>query len=154
MRLRDGAGAELEPTNAREHAEGALRSLVWRAAEALHARKLVDDRLVADPRALVAVVGDFNDGPDSPVVRAVRGEGEGELFDCTSGIDPAARFSVLHEGRPAHIDHVLATANLQTRVVKARFLNAGLRDHGTFDPRREEPSTVDSDHAPLVVCFE
>jgi endonuclease/exonuclease/phosphatase family metal-dependent hydrolase len=152
--LRDAAGVALEPTTARDRAEGALRSLVWRAAEALHARKLVDDALAVEPGARVAVVGDFNDGVDSPVVRMLRGDGEGALFDCTSGVAREARFSVLHAGAPSHIDHVLASKSLYLGLTKARFLNAALRDHGAFDPAVEEAPTVDSDHAPLVVRFE
>jgi endonuclease/exonuclease/phosphatase family metal-dependent hydrolase len=161
--LRDAAGVAVAPTTARARAEGVLRGLVWRAAEALHARKLVDDALVAEPDAHVAVVGDFNDGPESSVVRVLRGERgdqgvpgqrEGELFDCAAEIPSEARFSVLHGGAPARIDHVLATERLRARVVGARFLNAALRDHGDFDPEREELPTADSDHAALVVRFE
>jgi endonuclease/exonuclease/phosphatase family metal-dependent hydrolase len=167
--LRDGAGVAVAPTTARARAEGVLRGLVWRAAEALHARKLVDDALVAEPDAHVAVVGDFNDGPESPVVRVLRGEQgdradradgrvpgqrEGELFDCAAEIPSDARFSVLHGGAASRIDHVLATESLRARLVGARFLNAALRDHGDFDPEREELPTADSDHAALVVRFE
>jgi len=150
--LRDASGAEVPPLTPRDRAAGMLRSLVWRGAEALHARKLVDDILARDPSGRVAVVGDLNDGPSSLVVRALRSEGEGELFDCAAGVETAARFSVLHQGSPAQIDHALVTANLYARLAHARFLNAALRDHGAFDPA--EPISVDSDHAPLVVRFE
>lgn len=150
--LRDASGAELPPVTPRDRAAGMLRSLVWRGAEALHARKLVDDVLAVDPSARVAVVGDLNDRPSSLVVRALRSEGEGELFDCAARVEAAARFSVLHHGSPAQIDHALVTANLYARLAHARFLNAALRDHGAFDPA--EPISVDSDHAPLVVRFE
>ncbi len=151
--LRDEQGADIPPVNARGRAEGMLRSVVWRGAEALHARRLVDDLLDADPHARVALVGDLNDGPTSPVVRALRSEGDGELFDCAAGIKASERFSVLYRGMPNQIDHVLTTANLYARLVGARFLNAGLRDHGPFDPTGEEEPSVDSDHAPLVVRF-
>jgi endonuclease/exonuclease/phosphatase family metal-dependent hydrolase len=151
--LRDDMGADLEPMNARDRAEGMLRSVVWRGAEALHARGLVDELLAADPDAQVALVGDLNDGPASPVVRALRSEGEGELFDCAAGIETSERFSVFYRNVPGQIDHVLATANLYARLVEARFLNAELRDHGPFDPTGEEDPSVDSDHAPLVVRF-
>lgn len=152
MSLRDESGAELEPKTARDRAEGMLRSLVWRGAEALHARQAVDDVLAADPRARVALIGDLNDVPSSPVIGALRSAGEGELFDCTSGVGPAARFSVIHQGSPAQIDHALVSAELHARLVGARFLNAELRDHGPFDPG--EALSIDSDHAPLVVRFE
>jgi endonuclease/exonuclease/phosphatase family metal-dependent hydrolase len=152
--LRDASGAEVEPSCPRERAEGALRSLVWRAAESLFVRGLVDDVLAREPAAHVAVVGDLNDAPDSPTLHALRSEGGGELFDCAAVVAADARFSVLHRGRPKQLDHALATADLHARLVRARFLNAELRDHGPFEPRRAEPMTVDSDHAPLVVGFE
>jgi endonuclease/exonuclease/phosphatase family metal-dependent hydrolase len=149
--LRDAAGEDVPATTPKERAEGRMRSLVSRAAEALFVRGLVDDVLARDPAAAVAVIGDLNDTPDSPVIRALRGEGEGALFDCTAGVDPAARFSVFHAGVPSQIDHVLATAALHARLVDARFLNAELRDHGAFDPACA--LSVDSDHAALVVRF-
>jgi endonuclease/exonuclease/phosphatase family metal-dependent hydrolase len=154
LALRDASGAEVEPSGPREHAEGLLRSLVWRAAESLYVRGLVDEVLAREPVAHVAVVGDLNDLPGSPTLRALRSEGAGALFDCAAVAAPDARFSVLYRGRPAQIDHALATAGLHARLVGAHFLNAELRDHGVFDPEREELMTVDSDHAPLVVSFE
>jgi endonuclease/exonuclease/phosphatase family metal-dependent hydrolase len=155
--LRDSSGAQMVAATPRAHAEGMLRSLVWRAAEALYTRGLVDQVLAGNPRARIAVVGDLNDVPGSPVVRALQGDvegaGEGKLFDCATVVEPATRFSALHRGRPTQIDHVLATASLYERRIGARFLNADLRDHAVLDPRRGEPMTVDSDHAPLVVRF-
>ena len=151
--LRDAAGAVIQPTHALARAEGMLRSVVWRAAEALYVRGLVDEVLEGDSRARVAVAGDLNDVPESVVLRLLRGEGEGALFDCAGGVAQAARYSALHDGKPIQIDHVLATANLFGCVTSARFLNAALRDHGTFDVAGKEPPTVDSDHAPLVVRF-
>jgi endonuclease/exonuclease/phosphatase family metal-dependent hydrolase len=152
--LRDAAGAEVEPLRPRERAEGAVRTLVSRAAEALYMRALVDEVLAREPGAHVAVIGDLNDVPGSPVLRALRCEGEGELFDCAAAVDPAERFSVLYRGRQAQIDHVLATASLHARLARAHFFNADLCDHGEFDPLRDEPITIDSDHAPLVARFE
>jgi predicted extracellular nuclease len=127
---------------------------VWRSAEALFVRGLVDDVMSAHgPDAAVAVVGDLNDVPGSAAVRTVRGEGPGELFDCAANVDPDARFSCLHDGRKAQIDHVLASASLHARLETARFLNAGLTSHPP--PVKGEPvlPTADSDHAPLVVGF-
>ena len=152
---RDASGGELPAASAHMRAEGAVRSQVWRAAEALFVRGLVDDVLTLEPDARVAVVGDLNDVPRSPAVLAVRGDGPGELFDCAAGIDAKARFSTLHEGRGTQIDHILATAGLYARLDAgaARFLNADLRQHR---PTREgpcEPPTIDSDHAPLVTRF-
>jgi endonuclease/exonuclease/phosphatase family metal-dependent hydrolase len=151
--LRNAAGDELPATTARARAEATLRSFVWRAAEALYVRGLVDDALSGAPSAGAVVAGDLNDLADSPVLDALRGGGAGELFDCTAGIPSEARFSVLHAGRGVQIDHALASANLFARILRARFLNAGVRDHGPFVPGAPEALSVDSDHAPLVVQF-
>ncbi len=150
--LCDAAGREVEPTTARARAEAALRSVVWRAAEALHTRGIVDGLLAADPRALVAVVGDLNDVPDSLVVRTLCGGGEGALVDCSSRVRQEERFSSIHNGRRIQIDHVLATERLCSRVTAARFVNRDLREHAAL-PGGDEVPTFDSDHAPLVVRF-
>jgi endonuclease/exonuclease/phosphatase family metal-dependent hydrolase len=146
--VRDASNQEIPPRTAREAAEASLRSLVWRAAEALHVRGLVDEILAARPGARVAVVGDFNDVPDSAVLRCLRAEGAGALADCTTGVDPARRFSCLHGDSRAQIDHVLASESLRALLVGARFFNDGLRVHDVADAL-----APDSDHAPLVVRF-
>jgi endonuclease/exonuclease/phosphatase family metal-dependent hydrolase len=151
--LRDAAGVAIEPKTPRARAEGSLRSLVWRAAEALHARGIVDGLLSADPLALVAVVGDLNDHPGSAVLRALQGDGDGALLDCAGRVAAEARFSAIHRGRRIQIDHVLATERLYGRLTSARFLNGDLREHGV-SPGGDEAQTVDSDHAPLVTRFE
>jgi endonuclease/exonuclease/phosphatase family metal-dependent hydrolase len=151
--LRDADGREIEALTARARAEGVLRSLVWRAAEALHARGIVDSLLAADPRAQVALLGDLNDVPDSPVARALQSDGDGSLLDCATVVPEADRFSAIHAGRRIQIDHILATPALYARLRSGRFLNAELREH-EFPPDGNEPPTVDSDHAPLVVRFE
>ena len=158
--VRDASNREVLPRTAHEAAEASLRSLVWRAAEALHVRGLVDEILTARPGARVAVVGDFNDVPDSTVLRCLRAEGgagEGPransgrasaLADCTTGIDPARRFSCLHGDSRVQIDHVLASESLRALLVEARFFNDALRVHGAGDT-----FSLDSDHAPLLVRF-
>jgi endonuclease/exonuclease/phosphatase family metal-dependent hydrolase len=155
---RDAAGGELPSNSAHARAEGAVRSQVWRAAEALFVRERVDEVLARDASAHVAVVGDLNDVPDSPVLRVVRGDGAGELLDCADVVDPAARFSTLHESRRSQIDHVLCTGAMRARLQDARFLNAELREHapvhGATQAGDESVApTVDSDHAPLVTRF-
>jgi endonuclease/exonuclease/phosphatase family metal-dependent hydrolase len=153
VRLRDASGSEVEPRSSRESAEGTLRSFVWRAAEALHVRGIVDDLLAALPGAFVAVVGDLNDVPGSGVVRALQGEGDGALLECAARMPPERRFSAIHAGARIQIDHVLASQPLYARLTAARFVNATLREH-VVPTSGEEPPTVDSDHAPLVVRFE
>jgi endonuclease/exonuclease/phosphatase family metal-dependent hydrolase len=150
--LRGPGGEEIPPITSREHAEAHLRSLVWRAAEALFVRGLVDDLLAADPARNVVVAGDLNDHPQSHVVRIVSGGGPLALLPCADAIPLAARFSILRHGRPQQIDHILVTRALHERIDGARFLNGELRDHGEFGDR-EAPPLPDSDHAALVVSF-
>jgi endonuclease/exonuclease/phosphatase family metal-dependent hydrolase len=164
---RDAAGGEHPDESARGRGEAALRSLVWRAAEALHVRGLVDALMArsAGSRAAVAVVGDLNDVPESVPVRTIGGDGElggltrhgDELFDCAARIEPRARFSVLHDGRATQIDHVLASAPLYARLERAAFLNTELRQHPpvrTSGGMELPPDPqADSDHAPLVARF-
>jgi exonuclease III len=92
--------------------------------------------------------------PESPVLGALRGDGPGELFDCTTQVPADARFSVIQNGRGVQLDHALATAGLHARVATARFVQSELRDHGPFVPGKEEAPSLDSDHAPLVVRFD
>jgi endonuclease/exonuclease/phosphatase family metal-dependent hydrolase len=153
VELRDASGVPVEAKTPRARAEGSLRSLVWRAAEALHARGIVDGVLASEPGALVAAVGDMNDVPGSPVLRAIQGEGDGALRDCAWQVPQEARFSAIHDGRRIQIDHVLATDRLYAHLTRARFLNGDLREH--FAPAGgDEQQTVDSDHAPLVARFD
>jgi endonuclease/exonuclease/phosphatase family metal-dependent hydrolase len=148
--VRDASNQETPPRTAREAADASLRSLVWRAAEALHVRGLVDQILEARPGARVAVTGDFNDVPDSTVLRCLRADSglPAALADCTTGVDPARRFSCLHRDSRVQIDHVLASESLRALLVGARFFNDALRVHDLADAL-----APDSDHAPLVVRF-
>ena len=150
---RDASGNEIPATTARARAEGALLSLVWRGAEALHVRGLVDDLMAGAGGARVAVVGDLNDVPESLPVRIVRGDGPAELLDCATGIPTASRFSAFHEGGPLQIDHVLASAALHARLLDARFLNGDLRARSPIALDGREAPSFDSDHAPLLVSF-
>ncbi|HEY1695283.1 MAG TPA: endonuclease/exonuclease/phosphatase family protein [Polyangiaceae bacterium] len=151
--LRDAAGSEIATDRPRGRAEGTVRGMSWRAAEALFVRGLVDDVQAARSDALVAVMGDLNDVPDSPVLRVARGEGPGELLDCAARVEARERFSTIHDGRRIQIDHVLASPPLYAHLASARFVNEGLRMHDPLPPSGVAAPTVDSDHAPFVVRF-
>jgi endonuclease/exonuclease/phosphatase family metal-dependent hydrolase len=151
---RDGGGREQPAGTARARGEGTVRGLVWRIAEALFVRGLADAVLAArGADAHVAVLGDLNDLPDSTALRVLRGDGPEELLDCAARVDPAARYSTLHDGRRIQIDHALATRGLHGKLTSAEFLNAQLRQHDPVLPGSTAPPTIDSDHAPLVARF-
>ncbi len=148
--VRDAHG-EVPPVTPRELGEAHLRTLVWRAAEALFVRGLVDELLTADPARHVLVAGDLNDRPDSTVLRVLSGSGPLALLGCADAVPEAVRFSIIHRGERTQIDHILATRPLRERLASARFLNTGLRDHGEIE--EGAPPPADSDHAPFVVSF-
>lgn len=149
--LKDARGEAIPPVTSAGFAEGNLRSLVWRAAEALFVRRLVDDLLLRDASANIAVTGDLNDHPGSIVLRTVMGGGVNALAPCAEVVPAERRFSILRHGAPQQIDHILVTPALRKRVQSARFLNEELRDHGDFDDG--VPPAPDSDHAAFVVSF-
>jgi predicted extracellular nuclease len=148
--LEDAAGKPVEPKSGRDFAEGQLRSLVWRCAEALFSRTLVDEAIGDPPGAHVVFMGDLNDGAGSQVARVLCGAGEGALFPCAEKAPEGTRWSILWKGRREQLDHVLATRALHARVHSARFLNEDLKDHSTLGP---DEFIADSDHAPLVITF-
>jgi endonuclease/exonuclease/phosphatase family metal-dependent hydrolase len=148
-----GAPPWVDVLPARVLAQAELRSLVWRASEALFVRGLVDDLVLEDPSAQVAFMGDLNDRPGSLVTRFVAGMGPGELFSGADLVREERRFSILHKGKPDLFDYVFVTQNLRQRAIEGRLFNEALRDHGDI-PQGTEPDLVaDSDHAPLVVRF-
>ncbi|WP_394847487.1 endonuclease/exonuclease/phosphatase family protein [Pendulispora brunnea] len=150
--FRRADGVAVEPVTAREQAEGELRTLVWRASEALFVRGLVDDVAAKNPGHHLLVTGDFNDVPGSTTLRIVSGAEPNALRSATADALEGDRFSVLHRGDRAEIDHMLLSAGLRARMTRVRYFNEGLRDHSLL-PVHEFP-TPDSDHAPLVVRFE
>jgi len=143
--LRTAEGAPIEPITGHEQAEGMLRSMVWRAAEALFVRSIVDGIHAEN----IVVAGDFNDVAESMVVRTVVGTGPFALSSASAIIPADQRFSVLHGGSGSLIDHMLTS--FPSRLRSARLENENLVDHNQFD---DSTLTLDSDHAPLVATFE
>ena len=145
-------GVFVPPATERERAEGKLRALAWRSAEALFVRGVVDDRMAAQPDVRLAVLGDLNDVPDSLPVRIVQGEKDrpASLSSCAEIVPVERRFSIVHRGIRGQIDHILVSSALRPRLTAAAFLNEHLREHG---PLEDEVDAVDSDHAPLVASF-
>lgn len=162
----DGAGDPTGDTGHYAWAEGAARATVMRLAEALFLRSRVDARLMREPNAQLAVLGDFNDGPEAAVVRAVAGElaemprgkhadleqvaslERGVLQHCVKGVPPGQRHTIVHRGVGQQFDHILVSRGLWRRFRSARVLNETLRDGGG-DGRED----VESDHAAVVATF-
>ncbi|MGH7329373.1 MAG: endonuclease/exonuclease/phosphatase family protein, partial [Polyangiaceae bacterium] len=141
--LRTNTGEPIMPESSRDFGEAAMRALIWRAAEALFVRGAAD-ALFAAGKKNVAVMGDFNDSFESTPVRMVRGGGTAMLHGIVDGIDPARRFTVLHNGDKKMIDHILLSTALRDRSRKTRILNEQLHDH---DAGVSDEPRADSDHA-------
>lgn len=162
----DAGGESTGETGHYAAAEGAARATVMRLAEALYLRSRVDARLMREPQAQLAVLGDFNDGPEAAVVRAVVGDlaemprgrhadleltaslERGILQHCVRAVPPGQRHTILYRGVGQQVDHILVSRGLWRRFRGARVLNEALRD-GVGEGRED----VESDHAPIVATF-
>jgi len=139
-------------------AEGFFLATVKRSGQALDARLLIESLFDREPEALIAVLGDFNAkqremplrilcaGPDdtgNPDLAARR------LIDLSDRLPAARRFTVLHGGQPALLDHLLASPSLACLVDSVEAHNEALRDEAVNGDR----SLPGSHHAPLVAAF-
>ncbi|MFO0549296.1 MAG: endonuclease/exonuclease/phosphatase family protein [Polyangiaceae bacterium] len=151
--LRGEDGESRPMSTALEHAEGAVRSMVVRAAEALFLRSVVDRLLTEDIERRLVVLGDLNDTRDSLPVSVVRGrEPPYALHDCLDAVPAERRFSVRHHLGAGLIDHILASSSLARSQRGARILNEALAEVGPYVPN--EPLSPDSDHAAVIAEFE
>lgn len=137
-------------------AEGFFLATVKRAGQALEARLLVDQLFDADPRALIAVCGDFNAEERQSPLRTVRGDVEDTgnprlaaraLAPLERTLPESRRFSVLHGGRRQMLDHVLVSPALLALTRDLEVCNEGL-------PDEVSDSGPQSHHAPVVATFE
>jgi endonuclease/exonuclease/phosphatase family metal-dependent hydrolase len=122
-RMKTADGDEITDRSPTGLAEARMRSLVLRAAEALHLRRLLD-ALLAEPERAVAILGDFNDTIDSLPLQILRADdpwlpSATRMFDAFAELDPELRRSVLHRGQPEQIDHVLVSERLATSIAQA-----------------------------------
>ncbi|MFO0995593.1 MAG: endonuclease/exonuclease/phosphatase family protein [Alphaproteobacteria bacterium] len=140
-------------------AEGFFIASMKRAGQAFETRLLVDRIFDADRHALIAVCGDFNaDLREVPVRMIVASEadtGSGDLayramVPLEQSVPEAARYSVVHGGRVAMIDHVLVSRALLASYRGAEIHNEGLFDEVSTPPVERPP---DSFHAPVVTEF-
>jgi endonuclease/exonuclease/phosphatase family metal-dependent hydrolase len=130
----------------------------WRYEEAAALRRVIDARFAQDPAQNLAVVGDFNDLPDSKPVRAIMGRGTTRLFDTRpaerNGDDDSGADST-HPSRRIVWTHYYAKDDVYSRVDYI-LLGRGMRKYLLKD-RTYILSTSNwglaSDHRPLVAAF-
>jgi endonuclease/exonuclease/phosphatase family metal-dependent hydrolase len=146
-------------------AEGYFLSSMQRVGQALEVRVLIDEIFdKAEARgeeALIAVCGDFNADSEDVPMKAIRGPVEETsnvmlaprvLIPCENTIPESSRYSLLHLGKGAMLDHVLASRGLLACYRGSEIHNELLPDEsGAF---RTDMVFPESDHAPVVAEFE
>lgn len=140
-------------------AGGSTRSTVdeLRREQALAVRRFVDEVLDRDPKALLAVAGDFNDYRYEPFEEAdhpisiVEGlPGRPMLRDVVESVPEEHRYTFSHHGAKHPLDHILASPALAERIAEveiahfnADFPRALMSDY--------ESANRSSDHDPVVM---
>lgn len=141
-------------------AEGYCLSSFKRNAQALELRLAVDEILGADAHAHVVVAGDFNAEDYETPLRIVAGAeqdtGNGalavqSLIVLDRAVDEGRRFSVIHQGRPQMLDHILASRAMYGRFVAIEVHNEALSDEAVGYARVDRPTG--SYHACVVAEF-
>jgi endonuclease/exonuclease/phosphatase family metal-dependent hydrolase len=111
------------------------------------------------PDAQILIAGDFNDGPDSPMLQQICRQRIRNLTKDARGAN-GAKGTYRYQGECERIDHILASPNIYNKVDTAfihspKFLledeklYGGLRPRRTYNGMRYQPAY--SDHLPLVV---
>jgi endonuclease/exonuclease/phosphatase family metal-dependent hydrolase len=138
---------------------GAANQADLREQEALRLRRLVDDRLRADPELNLVVLGDLNDHPDSPSLRTILSRGRRAALtdtrpaerngDRAPNADP--RYPPRHvtwtnfygkEDNYSRVDYILLSPGMVREWDRAGSYVLALPDWG-----------VASDHRPVVARF-
>ncbi len=141
-------------------AEGYCLSSIKRDLQALEIRLLIDRLQSTKPDRLIIVAGDFNAEDYAAPLRIVSGAeqdtGNGDLADAAlivldRAICPDRRFSVVHQGRPQMLDHVLASRSCYGRFRAIEVFNEALSDEAVGFARVDRPSG--SYHACVVAEF-
>jgi endonuclease/exonuclease/phosphatase family metal-dependent hydrolase len=142
-------------------AEGFFVATLKRAGQALEARLTVDAIFDADADGLVAVCGDFNAEERETPLRTIRADledtGNGRLAGrvltpLERTVPESQRFSVLHHGHRAMLDHILVSRQLLGFYRHVEVHNETIGDElVAFAGVRGSPESY---HAPVVAEFE
>jgi endonuclease/exonuclease/phosphatase family metal-dependent hydrolase len=111
------------------------------------------------PNANIIIAGDFNDGPDSPILKQIYQHGIRNLTKDAKGQN-GIRGTYRYKGEWESIDHILASPYIYNKVDTAYIhspkflleeekLYGGFRPRRTYNGMRYQPGY--SDHLPLVV---
>jgi endonuclease/exonuclease/phosphatase family metal-dependent hydrolase len=139
-------------------AKGMFLASQLRQAQALEARLFVERIFDRAPEARIIVCGDFNAEPFETPTRILCGAPEDGADDSflnrrLERLDMRAplerRFSVIHDGRKALLDHVLASSSLARACVSVDIFNADL-----IDEAHAPQGFAGSLHAPVAARFD
>ncbi|MBL8874287.1 MAG: endonuclease/exonuclease/phosphatase family protein [Phycisphaerae bacterium] len=124
----------------------------WRIAEAKGVVDIIKEIEAANPKALVAVLGDFNGLITDPNGKVYT---EAGMFDVFSGRDAADPRNISHEsGR--RIDLILLNSNLKRQLVDDSAFIYGMpaRPAGADWRNTLPPAGYGSDHYPVVIDID
>lgn len=156
-------GAKLAPFAWRSvaaWAEGFFHSGLKRSGQALELRLLLDRLFAAETEPLILVAGDFNAEDHETPLRLVTGapEDTGNADLASRGmvvldraLEASRRFSVVHQGRPQMLDHLLASHRLLGRFRGIEVHNEALGDEAVAYGKAI--GTGASYHAAVVARF-
>ncbi|RDD62848.1 endonuclease/exonuclease/phosphatase family protein [Ferruginivarius sediminum] len=141
-------------------AEGFFLAAVKRIGQAFEARLAVERIFDADPNAWICVCGDCNAEEREMPLRVLRADvgdtgnarlATRSLISLEQEIPPDRRYSVLHAGYKAMLDHLLASRALLTHLRGVEIHNEALGDELIgYASAHKSPESY---HAPLVAEF-
>ncbi|MCO1597640.1 endonuclease/exonuclease/phosphatase family protein [Micromonospora sp. RHAY321] len=160
-------GGRRYPLTEDERARGAGYALLRRTAEAVALRVHLNDVLAesavnGQPGMPTILCGDLNDGPDAVTTVLLEGPADGDvhrpdkgdavrLYNLGRRLPPARGYSRIYQGRGELIDHILATRDLQLRLVGIDSLVDDITSIGVSTRSRE--AAIVPDHAPVIARF-
>ncbi|MFG0250315.1 MAG: endonuclease/exonuclease/phosphatase family protein [Phycisphaeraceae bacterium JB051] len=113
----------------------------WRLAEATMARQIMEQTHKAHPDHWIAIMGDFNDTPESKTIQHLLAAPK-FLTDTHSHLPADKRITYLHKPYRSTIDYILAGPQLIKHLDKSK---TGLP--------ADESKLAGSDHAPIYATF-
>ncbi len=113
----------------------------WRLAEATMARQIMEQTRIAHPDHWIAIMGDFNDTPESKTIQHLLAK-PAFLHDTHSHLPADNRITYLHKPYRSTIDYILAGPQLIKHLDKSK---TGLP--------ADESKLAGSDHAPIFATF-
>lgn len=123
-------------------ASGDPNSNKWRLAEATMAKQIIEQTHKTYPDRWIAMMGDFNDTPDSGTLKHLLEDKPQILFDTQDHIPADKRITYLHKPYRSTIDYILAGPELFKHLDRKR---SGLPT--------DESKLIGSDHAPVFSTF-